>query len=71
MPNLVVKQIILDRDNRYKFTETLLSIRLLTYNLYVALTASHWVRVHLTHVPSTIHLLSIFYMKIPRAVVIE
>lgn len=43
---------------------------LLTHDLYVALTAFHGVCVHLTHVPSAIHLLHVLYVKIPRAVVV-
>jgi len=43
---------------------------LLTHDLYVALTALHRIRVHLTHVPSAIHLLHVLYVKVPRAVVV-
>ena len=42
----------------------------LTYNLQVALSTSHRISVHLTHVPSSINFFDLLYMKIPRTVVV-
>ena len=41
-----------------------------TYNLQVALSRSHGIRVHLTHVPSSIGFFDFSYVQIPAAMVI-
>lgn len=42
-----------------------------TYDLQIPLTTSHWVSVNLTHVPSTVRFLHVFYVQVPRTVVVE